>query len=166
MILVLLLILITIVVVWFLLERYRARRLEATARHSHEETFEKHVDSSDIPYYYYQALKESRMQHDKSLLVTGEIPRATCTLQQKTADTPSFRYSKSHSSCCSKSHSSCSSQLLRDTCSVFTQCVQASDTRLEDELVIGLQPGIQLIRIEETIPPDETTIALDTKVPD
>ena len=161
MILVLLLILITIVVVWFLLERYRARRLEATARHSHEETFEKHVDSSDIPYYYYQALKESRMQHDKSLLVTGEIPRATCTLQQKTADTPSFRYSKSHSSC--------SSQLLRDTCSVFTQCVQASDTRLEDELVIGLQPGIQLIRIEETIPPDETTIALEPanmKVPD
>ena len=72
------------------------------------------------------------MQHDEMLLVTGEIPRAT---KQQTA--PSF------------GHSSCSSSTRHDACSVFTECVQASDTRQEDELVIGLQPGIQRVQMEE-----------------
>ncbi len=146
-----LLLLITIMV-RLLLERHIARRLEA-AGHRREETLEKHSDppSDDIPYYYCQALQESRMQSDETLFVTGRIPRAT--LQQKTdADAPSFGHCTSYSSCSS------ASQLLHDTCSIFTECSQSSDTRLEGELVIGLQ-GIGL-RIEERIPPDGQAIAL------
>ena len=129
--------LITIFVGWLLLKRYKARAVEQKQRR--EETLEKHGDSSDIYYYYCQALQESRMQHNESLLVTGEIPRAT--KQQKTSAAPSF------------GHSSCSSSTSHDTCSVFTECVQASDTRQEDELVIGLHPGIQRVQMEERIPP-------------
>ena len=136
--------LITIIVVWLLLKRYRARHLEAVERR--EETLEKHGDPSDIYYYYCRALQASRMQHDEMLLVAGRIPRAT--KQQKTAAAPSF----GHSSC-----SSSTSQLLQDTCSVFTECVQASDTRQEDIIVIGLQPGIQRVQMEERILPDEQT---------
>ena len=133
-------VLVLLITVWLLVERYRARRFNAT---KHRRLLEKHGDPSDIPYYYScHPLQESRTQSDETLLVTGRLP-----MQQKTADVPSFGPHCNSYSCSSTSH---------ETCSMFSECGQSSDTRLEDTLVIGLQVPVE----REMIPPGEQAIGM------